>query len=154
MMDARCTMHDANESGTESMRALAGQSLTDADTRRLARRFVAAYNDQDLEAMLALLDEHVAIHPAPLFERRPHYSGHAGVREWWETMLASGRWYQVVVTEVRRVESDRWAILGEIHDEGEVLSPWIVLLRVRNALITESRSYLSDEGLLDAGLLR
>jgi uncharacterized protein with HEPN domain len=103
--------------------------------------------------MLAVSDEHVAIHPARLFERRPQYTGHAGAREWWETMLASGRWYEVVVTEVRQVGEDRCAILGEIRDERDPLSPWIALLRVRNALIIESRSYLSDEGLLDAGLL-
>jgi hypothetical protein len=147
-------MHDPGRPGVESARARPGRPLTDAEADRLARRYVAAYNDQDLEAMLALLDEQVTIHPSPLFERRPHYAGHTGVREWWETMVASGRWYEVGIAEVRRMEEDRWAIVGEIRDGADVLSPWVVLLRVRNALIIESRSYLSDEGLLDAGLLR
>jgi hypothetical protein len=138
----------------ESMPAQSDQSLTVAEADLLARRYVAAYNDRDLEAMLALLDEHAVIHPAPLFERRPRYTGRAGVREWWETMLASGRWYEVVMTKVRELGDDQWAVLGEIRDEGDLLSPWIVLLRVRGALIIESRSYLSDEGLLDAGFLR
>jgi hypothetical protein len=64
-------------------------------------------------------------------------------------MRASGRWYKVVVIELRQVESDRWAILGEIRHEGELLSPWVVIFRARNGLIVESRSYLSDKTLLD-----
>jgi hypothetical protein len=65
-------------------------------------------------------------------------------------MAASGRWYEVVVSDVRQLGPDGLAILGEIRDQGEVLSPWGVLVRVRNGLIVESRSYLSDKELLDA----
>jgi hypothetical protein len=76
------------------------------------------------------------------------------VRAWWDTMVASGRWYEVVVSEVRRVESHRFAILGEIRDNGNLISPWGVLVRVRHGLIIESHSYLSDKELLEAlGLL-
>ena len=64
-------------------------------------------------------------------------------------MAASGRWYEVVVSEIRQLGADRVAILGEIRDRDEVLSPWGVLVRIRNGLIIESRSYLSDKGLLD-----
>jgi ketosteroid isomerase-like protein len=122
--------------------------LTHDEAVLLAARYVGAYNDRDLEAMLAVLDENVVSHPAPLFGRRPHV-GHAGVREWWESMVDSGRWYQVVVSEVRDIEADRFAILGELREAGEVLSPWGVLIRVRDGLIIESRSYLSDTGLLE-----
>jgi hypothetical protein len=92
-------------------------------------------------------------YPAPLFGRRPHM-GHAGVRAWWDAMVASGRWYVVLVSEVRRLEPDRFAILDEIRDRGELASPWGVLVRVRNCLIIESRSYLSDKQFLEQlGLL-
>lgn len=60
----------------------------------------------------------------------------------------------MVVSEVRRVESHRFAILGEIRDNGNLISPWGVLVRVRHGLIIESRSYLSDKELREAlGLL-
>ena len=65
-------------------------------------------------------------------------------------MVTSGRWYEVVVHEVRQLEPDRLAILGELRDQGELLSPWGVLVRVRNGLIVESRSYLSDNDLLES----
>ncbi len=38
--------------------------------------------------------------------------------------------------------------------ENSVLSPWAVVVRIRNGLIVESHSYLSEEELLDElGLL-
>jgi ketosteroid isomerase-like protein len=117
--------------------------LTRAEAVRLAQSYVAAYNDRDLHAMLALQDENVVSYPTPLFGHRPHI-GHAGVRAWWEAMMAAGLSYEVVVSDV----------LGEVRDHGERLSPWGALVRVRNGLIIESRSYLSDKELLDeVGLL-
>ena len=120
---------------------------------RLAQSYVAAYNDRDLAAMLALQDENVVSHPVRIFGYRS-LTGHAGVRAWWEAMEASGKWYEVVVSDVRLLGADRVAILGEIRDRGELMSPWAVLFRVHNGLIIESRSYLSDTELLDElGLL-
>ncbi len=126
-----------------------GKPLTHAEAVRLAERYVGAYNDRDLDAMLAVQDADLVSYPAPLFGRRPHV-GHAGVREWWGAMVASDRWYEVVVHEVRVLESDRCAILGEIRDRGESISPWGVVVRVRHGLIVESRSYLSDKSLLES----
>ncbi len=139
----------ATEAGSEGLQADAGRPLTREQAVRLAHGYVAAYNERDLSAMLALQDEHVVSYPARLFGNRAH-AGHAGVRAWWDAMVASGRWYEVVVHDVRQLGPDRLAVLGEIRDDGEVLSPWGVLVRVRNGLIVESHSYLSDEDLLEA----
>lgn len=130
-----------------------GHPLTHEQAARLARRYVGAYNDRDLEAMLALMDADVVSYPSRLFGAGPH-RGHADVRAWWQTMAASDRWYRVVVTEIRRLEPDRVAVLGEILDQGQHVSPWGVVVRVRDGLIVESRSYLSDKELLEElGLL-
>jgi ketosteroid isomerase-like protein len=137
-------MHHASDGHLEDA---AGGPLTHAEAVRLAERYVGAYNDRDLDAMLAVQDENVLSYPAPLFGHRPH-TGHAGVRAWWQAMVASDRWYEVVVNEVRQLEPNRFAILGAIHEEGEPLSPWGVLVRVRDGLIVESRSYLSEPELL------
>ena len=116
---------------------------------KLAERYVGAYNDRDLDAMLAVQDPSVTSFPAALFGHRPH-TGHAGVREWWQAMVDSGMWFTVVVNEVRQLDSDRVAILGELRSEnGKPLSPWGVLVRVGNGLIIESRSYLSEKALLE-----
>lgn len=69
-------------------------------------------------------------------------------------MAASERWYEVAVGGIRQIGPDRVAILGEIRDRGERLVPWGVVVRVRDGLIIEPHSYLSDEELLgNLGLL-
>ncbi len=130
-----------------------GERMSFPGAVALARAYVDAYNNRDLEAMLAVQDENVVSHPAPLFGHRPHY-GHAGVRAWWQEMVDRDRWYTVVIRDIRVVGADRVAVLGEIRQGGERLSPWGVVVRIRDGLIVESRSYLSDEELLDGlGLL-
>ena len=143
-----------SEAGIEGITVDAGRPLGRAEAVRLAQSYVAAYNDRDLEAMLALQDENVVSYPVRMFGHRS-LTGHAGVRAWWEAMEASGQWYEVIVSDIRLVVPDRVAILGEIRDQGELLSPWAVLARIHNGLIIESRSYLSDQELLDElGLLQ
>jgi hypothetical protein len=123
-------------------------ALTRERATRLAEAYVGAYNDRDLEAMLALMDDHVVSYPARLFGQR-QTNGHAGVRAWWQSMVASDRWYEVTIREVRPLMPDRIAVLGDLLDHGEPLSPWGVIVRVADGLIVESRSYLSDEELLE-----
>jgi ketosteroid isomerase-like protein len=126
---------------------------TRVDNVRVAERYVGAYNDRDLDAMLAVMDENVVSHPAPLFGHRPHV-GHAGVRAWWATMVASDHSFDVVVTGTRQIYPDRVAVFGELRSRGARLGPWAVVVLIRNGLIIESRSYLSGEDLLaDLGLL-
>ncbi len=114
----------------------------------IAERYVGAYNDRDLEAMLAVQDENIVSYPSRLAGAQPH-SGHAGVRAWWQTMVESGQWYEVAISEIRQLDEDRVAILGEVQSGGEPISPWCVLIRIQNGLIVESHSYLSDAELLD-----
>jgi ketosteroid isomerase-like protein len=121
--------------------------LTRADALSVAESYVAAYNDRDLEAMLRIQDEQVVSHPARLFGQRV-LKGHTGVRAWWQTMIESDRWYEVIVHDVRLLEGERVAVFGELRERGEPLSPWGVVIRVLNGLIVESHSYLSDEQLL------
>ncbi len=130
------------------MEAETSHALTYEEAARLADGYVGAYNRRDLDAMLALQDEDIVSYPSALFGHRPHL-GHAGVRAWWQEMVDSGRGYQVVVSEVRLLGPDRFAALGEIHGEGQLLSPWGVVVRIRDGLIIESRSYLSDTELLE-----
>ncbi len=132
----------------------ANQPLTRKQAVALAERYVGAYNNRDLEAMLAVLDANVVSHPSRLAGAHRH-EGHAGVRAWWEAMVANGQWYTVVIHEIRQPSADQVVILGEIHDRGERISPWCVVARVRDGLIVESHSYLSESELLDQlGLIR
>ena len=68
------------------------------------------------------------------------------VRRRWRPATAATR---SSVNEIRPIGTDRAAALGEIHQDGELLSPWGVLITCRDGLIAESRSYLSDRDLLE-----
>jgi ketosteroid isomerase-like protein len=128
---------------------------TASDAERLGHAYVAAYNERDLDAMLAVLDPDVVAYPSPLFERRPANVGHDGVRAWWQTMIDADRWYEVVVSHIRQAADGQWAIVGEIQQDGQFESPWLLVFRIRDGLISESRSYLSDEQVVaELGRLR
>lgn len=128
--------------------ALTSDRLTRAQAVALAERYVAAYNDRDLQAMLAVQDENIVSHPSRLAGATAH-RGHDGVRAWWNAMVAAGTWYEVVIDEIRQHHPNRVVILGEIREQGEPISPWCVVIHVRNGLIVESRSYLSESDLLE-----
>jgi hypothetical protein len=81
---------------TSNAAARADAPLTRAEAVRLAQGYVAAYNNRDLDAMLALQDENIVSYPSRLFGHQPS-PGHAGVRAWWASMVAAGRWYHVVI---------------------------------------------------------
>jgi ketosteroid isomerase-like protein len=139
---------DATRTGAGTAADAKGVGLTPDEAERIALGYVAAYNERDLEAMLALQDENVVSHPSRLFEQESH-RGHDGVRAWWRAMVRSDRWYRVAVREIRLLDADRVAVLGDIWQDEELLSPWGVVVRVRGGLIVESHSYLSDDDLLD-----
>jgi ketosteroid isomerase-like protein len=132
----------------------ANESSSPTDASRLARRYVDAYMDQDLGALLAATDEEVVWHPT-VFGHGPYF-GHEGVRQWWRAMIASSRQVDVVVSELRQLGGDRAAVLGALHDRGsgKPLGPWALIVRVRNGRIVEARSYLDDhDALEERGLL-
>ena len=65
-------------------------------------------------------------------------------------MIASGRSYAVILSEIRQLETDRLEILGWIHENDEPISPWGVVVRIDHGLIAESHSYPSDTELLES----
>lgn len=109
-------MSDIDDGGAQE------RGLTHEHAIRLAEAYVGAYNDRDLEAMLALQHENVVSYPSRMFGPR-QTSGHDGVRDWWQTMVDSGRWYEVVIREIRVLIPDRIAILGEIRTTGSLSAP-------------------------------
>jgi hypothetical protein len=124
------------------------------EPERLARGYIAALNERELEPLLEFVDPAIEFYPTALSRTRRRYVGHAGIQEWLETAEARGNRYHGHVTEVRNLGGDRWAILGDVLFDGEKTAPLGVVIRLRDGLIIESRSYLSDEDLLrELGLL-
>jgi ketosteroid isomerase-like protein len=66
----------------------------------LARRGVEAFNQRDLDALLALMDDDVEAVP-PLASIEGNYRGHDGIRQWWESLLAILPDFTIEVIEMR-----------------------------------------------------
>jgi hypothetical protein len=88
---------------TPTVPAQAPATAAQSASELVGRSFVRAYNDRDVEAMVALAHPEVVGNPS-----RPMgggtYRGHAGLRNWWQGMVARGSWYDIAVSAVQQVE--------------------------------------------------
>jgi ketosteroid isomerase-like protein len=66
----------------------------------LTRRAFQAFDDRDLDALLAMLDEDVEAFPI-LAGMEGGFHGHDGVRRWWASLLGTFPDFQAEVVEVR-----------------------------------------------------
>ena len=66
----------------------------------LTRRAFQAFNDRDLDALIALLDDRVEVYPL-LAEMEGGYHGHDGVRRWWPALLGTFPDFSAEILELR-----------------------------------------------------
>ena len=114
----------------------------------LLREYIAAFNRREAEGMVVLTDPAVVSYPAAIARIRRKYVGHQGIRHWMRDVLALDHGHTAVAREVRRLEKERWALLGELMVEEEPAAPFALLARVSEGLIVEGREYLSEENML------
>jgi ketosteroid isomerase-like protein len=68
----------------------------------LVHRAFAAFNRRDLDAFLALVDRDVEFAARFIeMEGSSHYQGHAGIRDWWQSLLAIFPDFTIDPLEVR-----------------------------------------------------
>lgn len=118
------------------------------EVEELLRAYVAAFNRRDVEAMIALADPGIVNHPTPVSRASRTYVGHQGLRNWIRDVRATGRGDTVVPREIRRLDEERWAVLGELVVDEAPVSPFASLIDMSRGLITEAHEYLSEESLL------
>lgn len=133
------------DSDLTAARNALGEAKTVED---LLRGFVAAFNRREAEAMIALADPTIVTYPSKASRTSRRYIGHEGLRHWIRDVLANDQGQTIAAREVRKLEDQRWALLGELTVDAEPLSPFVSLFGVTRGLITETREYLSEESLL------
>ncbi len=114
----------------------------------LVRRYVATFNRRDVDEMITLTDPEIVTYPLVIPGVRRRYAGHQGLRHWMRDVVAGDIAYSVVVHEVRQLEEQHWALLGELVIDEAPVSPFASLLSVVDGLVDEAREYLSEEDLL------
>jgi ketosteroid isomerase-like protein len=116
-----------------------------ATAEQLVARYIAAFNARDVTGVLEQVGPEIKWCPTRLSADRRSYSGHAGVREWMGQVLANQVPYRARVSEVRRLDDDRWMAVGDVVVDGEPVSRYVFTIRVRDGLIAELVSSLTDE---------
>lgn len=128
--------------------------VSDAVFERIAHAFVDAYNRRDPERWVALFHPEAEFHPTLLIGSRSVYRGHEGVRRYLDELGHGHMEQQARVREIRRVAADRFVLLTDVLDQGKVVSPAAVLLRLEDDKIIAATAYLSDdETLISLGLI-
>ena len=133
------------DSDLPAARKALGEAKTVED---LIRGFVAAFNRREAEAMIAFADPRIVAYPAKVSRTSRSYAGHQGLRHWVQDVVANDRGQRIAAREVRKLEAQRWAVLGELTIDAVPLSPFASLFAVAHGLITEAHEYLSEESLL------
>jgi ketosteroid isomerase-like protein len=113
-------------------------------------RWVDAFNERDLDRMLACLAPDVDFHPLRLSGLASRYRGHDGVREWFRRSRRLRHQHQIGLCEVRDVGQRQVFAAGSLSLAGEAeIGPFCALHRIRGGLIAVVYQYLTDPDMIE-----
>jgi ketosteroid isomerase-like protein len=113
----------------------------------LVRRWARAVNARDTETVVALSDPDIDLYPMQIAVSG-HYRGHEGLQRWIADIVASDIGHQVEFRGIRTLPDGRIALFGEVVLGETSISPYSLLVTLRDGKIGSTRSYLSDEDTL------
>jgi ketosteroid isomerase-like protein len=86
---------------------------------------------------------------------RGQYSGPAGVRRWMQEIADDDLGHRVRIERVRTLGPGRAVVFGTVLLGGDAVSPYALVVQVRDDRVAAMRSYLNDEPTLERlGVLR
>jgi ketosteroid isomerase-like protein len=119
----------------------------------VALRWAEALNARDLDTLLSLATEDVVSDPLQI-SVSGRYVGHDGVRRWMRELTTHDPGHRVAIERVAAVGDDRVAVFGQLTMEGRRVSPYTLVVMLRDDKVAAMRSYLTDEETLtQLGLL-
>jgi ketosteroid isomerase-like protein len=119
----------------------------------LTRRAFQAFDDRDLEALLAMMDDDVEAFPI-LAGMEGGYRGHDGIRHWWASLLGTFPDFHAEIRELRDLGDLTLAVLrvrgrGAGSDTPVDAAAWHVT-RFRDGKCIAWRVYTSEREALEA----
>jgi hypothetical protein len=121
----------------------------DAAFRGVAIAIVDAYNRRDPDAWAARFHQDAHYHPTVLTGTVSLYVGRDAVRQFLEEVRDNDRGQKARAIEVRRLTDDQFLVRSEILIEEQVVTPATSIFRLKEGLIIEGRSYLTDVATLE-----
>jgi hypothetical protein len=116
-------------------------------SHRLVRQWATAVNARDPERIVELSDPGIVLNPMQV-GISGHYKGHDGVREWIADLVATDLGHRVDFRGIRTLPDGRVALFGEVFIGDRSISPYSLLVTLRDGRVAATRSYLSDEDTL------
>ena len=111
---------------------------------------MAAFNERDLDGMLACLEPKVDFHPVRLTGLDRSYRRHDGVRRWYEQLGQLGHEY---VVDVEHLGSDPAGtvvtVAGSLNLEQAALAPFTAVHTIAGGRVLTARHYLSELDLVE-----
>lgn len=124
------------------------QPISDPRAQDVARRWVAAFNTRDAEALVAIAHPKIEFSPTVLVGDRRTYNGHKGLRQWLSDLKAARAAHTVRVAVVRRCRSGAILLIGDILVDDYPVGVFTSHLTLEDSLVVRGQAYLSDEELL------
>jgi hypothetical protein len=100
-----------------------------------------------VETLVELSDPDIQLYPMQIAVSG-HYRGHDGLRRWVEDIVASDLGHGVEFRGIRTLPDGRIALFGEVFLGDTSISPYSLLVTLRDDRVASTRSYLSDEDTL------
>ena len=112
--------------------------------------WVDAFNERDLEGMLARFDPAVRFHPLRLGGLDRSYLGHDGVRRWFARGTQLRHEHLIVLSDVRGAGDGKVLAVGALTLAGNfALASFCALHRIADGLIVAAHQYLTDPDMLE-----
>jgi ketosteroid isomerase-like protein len=127
--------------------------MTDDPLHDVALRFAEALNERDTDAMIELATDDIQCDPLQI-SVSGSYEGHEGVRGWMRELTTHDPGHRVRIERVATTAEDRVAVFGTLVMDGRPVSPYTLVVALRDGKVAATRSYLTDEDTLTTlGLL-
>lgn len=123
----------------------------DADPDAVVRRLIDAFNDRDLDALLACLDPDVDLHPLPFRGLRSSYRGHTGVGRWLRDLRREQHEHRLdpVGLRVLGAAEARVLTVGRVHDGArETIERFCAVHVITGGRIRSARHVVADAEML------
>lgn len=125
---------------------------TPATTRApetVVSRWVDAFNDRDLNAMLACVAADVEFHPFRLHGLDGCYQGHDGVRSWFANLERLQYEERLTVSRIESTDGDQVLAVGAVSLYGlDVGPPFCGLYVLGDGLVLAAHLYLTEPEML------
>ena len=115
----------------------------------VATALMDAYNRRDADAWAAAFHPDASYHPTVLAGTVSLYVGRDSIRQFLEEVGEDDRGQTARVTDVRALGDDEFVVRAEVMIEDQVVTPLTSIMRLKNGLVIEGRSYLADAATLE-----